>query len=120
MQKEYRIKSKQDYAKVYRHGKSVANFQFVLYWLEVKRATHFRLGISASKKIGNAVVRNRMRRIVKEIVRLNADLLNVPVDIVIIIRKPAVDMNYNDLQKSIMHLYRKAGFVSSFQKKDKL
>jgi ribonuclease P protein component len=120
MQKEYRIKSKNDYAKVYRHGKSVANFQFVLYWLAVKQATNFRLGISASKKIGNAVVRNRMRRVVKEIIRLNSECIKSPVDMVIIIRKPAVDMKYHELQKSIMHLYRKAGFVSSFQKKDKL
>ncbi len=120
MQNEYRMKSKRDYARVYRHGKSVANFQFVLYWLDQKQYPHFRLGISASKKIGNAVVRNRMRRLVKEIVRLNGDRLLGSLDIIVIIRKAAVDLKYNELEKSIFHLYRKAGIVSSFHKKEKI
>ncbi|CAD7360852.1 ribonuclease P protein component [Staphylococcus schleiferi] len=52
MEKAYRIKKNADFQSIYRKGKSVANRQFVVYMYEQQQATHFRLGISVSKKIG--------------------------------------------------------------------
>ncbi|MNP40465.1 Ribonuclease P protein component [compost metagenome] len=69
------------------------------------------MGISVSKKIGNAVVRNRMRRLVKEIVRHHETELIEHIDMVFIVRKGALNMPYKDLEKSILHVLRKASLL---------
>ncbi|MFC4778350.1 ribonuclease P protein component [Paenibacillus sp. GCM10023252] len=111
MHRKLRLRSRGDFSKVYRGGRSFANGQFVVYWSRQPVAEPFRLGISASKKIGNAVVRNRMRRMIKEIVRLNADRIVPQVDMILIVRKPAVVMKSKEMEKSILHVLRKAGLL---------
>lgn len=107
MQKNYRLAKREDFNKVYRLGQSVANRQFVLYYKVQPDVEHFKLGISVSKKIGNAVVRNRMRRMIKEIVRIHANRITNHLHLVIIVRKPSVTMDYQNLEKSILHILRK-------------
>jgi ribonuclease P protein component len=116
MQRKLRLRNREDFSRIYRQGKSFANGQFVVYWSKQAHADPFRLGISASKKIGNAVVRNRMRRVVKEIVRLLVDRMQEKIDIVIIVRKPAVTMNTQQLEKSIHHVLKRAGLLKSANK----
>jgi ribonuclease P protein component len=116
LQKEYRLKNKRDFAIVYRFGKSVANHQFVLYHNLQSQVTHFRLGISTSKKLGNAVVRNRMRRLVKEIFRNNSEKIAVTDNLVIIVRRAALSLSYLELEKSLFHLMRKANLIRPFHK----
>lgn len=111
MQKQLRLSRREDFSKVYKFGKSVANHQLVLYVLPNKEANPFRVGISASKKIGNAVVRNHMRRLLKEIMRLHEAEIEGHVDLVFIVRKPAVAMEYAQLEKSVFHLLRKASLL---------
>ncbi|MFC0210926.1 ribonuclease P protein component [Paenibacillus chartarius] len=111
MEKEYRLAKREDFNKIYRYGKSAANHQFVLYYYPQKELGHFRLGISTSKKVGNAVVRNSLRRRLKEIVRLNADKFPPNYDYILIVRKPAVEMEYAELEKSLFHVVRKAGLL---------
>jgi len=113
MEREYRLAKREDFNKVYRAGKSVANHQFVLYYYKRSGQENFRLGISASKKIGNAVVRNRMRRMIKEIVRLNNNKIVGGYDYIVIVRKPAVTLSYQELEKSVKHVFRKASLNKS-------
>ncbi|MHA0857573.1 ribonuclease P protein component [Paenibacillus sp. CMAA1364] len=111
MRKSLRLRNRADFSRVYRHGKSFANHQFVVYWFRKKDVEQFRVGISVSKKVGNAVVRNRMRRMVKEIVRHQETTLIEHIDLVFIVRKGAIHMNYKDMEKSILHVLRKASIV---------
>lgn len=115
MQRENRLTRREDFNKVYRHGKSSANHQFVVYVLNRHTAASseesFRLGISVSKKIGNAVVRNRLRRMIKEIVRLNGDKVAPRKDFILIVRKPAAEMEYDEMQKSILHVLKRADIL---------
>ncbi len=115
MQSEYRLKSNREIAAVYKFGSSVANQQFVLYYLKSK-TIHFRLAISTSKKLGGAVVRNRIRRQLKEIVRLHQKEILGKHDFVMIVRRPALDMPYLNLEKSVLHIFRKAKMVNTFLK----
>ncbi|RAV19528.1 ribonuclease P protein component [Paenibacillus contaminans] len=108
MHREYRLAKREDFNHVYRRGKSVANQQFVLYAMAQPKQEHFRLGVSVSKKIGNAVVRNRIRRMMKEIVRLHIPEIDGGVDFIIIARKPAADLEYAQMEKSIMHVLKRA------------
>ncbi|MCG7408390.1 ribonuclease P protein component [Paenibacillus sp. ACRRX] len=111
MQKQYRLKDRADFSRVYRYGRSWANHQLVLYVFPRPAVERFRVGVSTSKKIGNAVVRNRMRRVIKEVVRLNSDRVISHVDLVFIVRKGAVDMDYEQLRKSVLHVCRKASVL---------
>jgi len=111
MQRRLRLRSRKDFRRVYRDGRSVANSRFVVYWRRRSEPGPFRLGVSASARLGKAVVRNRARRMVKEIVRLNADKLRDQVDLVIIVRKPALELGFRDMEKSVLHLLRKAGLT---------
>jgi len=113
LQKAYRLTSRDDFQKVYRSGKSSANKQFVVYVLHRPQTPQFRVGISASKKIGSAVVRNRMRRVIKEIVRSHAEKIAEHVDFIIIVRKPAVEQNYEEMERSLLHVFRRAALIPS-------
>ena len=111
MQKQYRLARREDFNKVYRHGKSAANKHFVVYYKPNRQVERFRLGVSASKKIGNAVVRNRVRRVIKEIVRLHAELLVANHDLIVIVRKTAVDLDYHETEKTLLHVLKRASLI---------
>jgi len=111
MQRKLRLRKKQDFNKIYRHGRSFANAQFVVYWRKQAEPGCFRMGVSASAKLGGAVVRNRLRRRVKEIVRLNAGKLQAAYDLILIVRKPALALSYKEMEGSILHVLRKAGLL---------
>lgn len=111
MQRKLRLRKREDFNRVYRLGRSFANMQFVVYWRQRPQPGHFRLGVSASAKLGGAVVRNRLRRMVKEIVRLNADKLREDLDLILIVRKPAVGLKYKEMEGSVLHVLRKAGLL---------
>jgi ribonuclease P protein component len=108
MHKQHRLAKREDFNKVFRFGKSVANQQFVLYHLTKPEHDFFRLGVSVSKKIGNAIVRNRLRRIMKEIVRLHKEDIALPADFILIARKPIVDMDYHQIESCMLHVLKKA------------
>ncbi|MCS1352697.1 ribonuclease P protein component [Mechercharimyces sp. CAU 1602] len=112
MQTEYRLKRRNDFRKVFRTGSSVANRQFVVYRAKRSEVGTIRVGISVSRKVGNAVTRNRIKRLVKEVVRDWAPDLPKNTDIVIIARNPAASMDYKEVQASLRHVFRKAGMWS--------
>lgn len=111
MKKENRVKKNEEISLIFKEGKSVANKQFVLYTLEKKGQTHLRLGVSVSKKLGNAVCRNRIKRLMREVVfQLSSDLKE-SYDYLLIARKPCLAMDFHEMKKSISHVcYRGHAF----------
>ncbi|MCA0756380.1 ribonuclease P protein component [Paenibacillus sp. N4] len=113
MQRKLRLRNREEFSRIYRGGKSFANGQFVVYWSKQPAADPFRLGVSASKKIGNAVVRNRMRRMLKEIVRHHAHRIVPKTDLILIVRKPATLMKMKEMEKSVLHVLKRAGLLKT-------
>jgi ribonuclease P protein component len=105
VEKAYRIKRNKDFQFIYKNGKSVANKQFVVYIKHKEELEHFRLGISVSKKLGNAVVRNRIKRGIRENFKVHKDDI-IPVDIIIIARQPAKNMTTLEMQSSLEHVLK--------------
>src|SRR5690625_6407627 len=66
MRKAYRVKKNSEFQSILRTGKSFANRELVIYYKPKVRQKHFRIGISVGKKIGNAVTRNRIKRLIRE------------------------------------------------------
>ncbi len=90
---------------IYKRGKSVANRQFVIYTKTNKDLEHFRLGISVSKKLGNAVVRNKIKRAIRENFKVHKNDI-IPIEIIVIARQPAKDMNTIQIQSSLEHVLK--------------
>ncbi|MFS0725118.1 ribonuclease P protein component [Paenibacillus sp. 1P07SE] len=111
MHRKLRLRNRQDFNRVYRGGRSFANSQLVVYWSKKPDIPQFRLGVSVSKKLGNAVVRNRMRRVLKEIVRIHAERIADHTDLILIARKPSVQMTSKELEKSVLHVLKKANLL---------
>ena len=63
-----------------------------------------RIGISASKKVGNSVVRHRFARLVRESFRLNKDILEEGKDIIVVARAAAKDKNFDKIESAFLHL----------------
>lgn len=63
------MKSNRDFTYLFKKGESIVNYGFVCY-MKPRRAGKNRLGIVTGKKVGNAVKRNRARRVIREAFRL--------------------------------------------------
>lgn len=74
-----------------------------------------RVGITVSKKLGKAHIRNRVRRRFREIYRLNEELFQSGWDIVVVARTKAIDAGFQDLTKAYLALARKAGILNEDQ-----
>jgi ribonuclease P protein component len=107
MKKEFRIKENKDFQTVFQKGISTANRQFVVYVLE-KDQTHFRIGLSVSKKIGNAVTRNRIKRLIRQFFLEHHNDLAQDKDYIIIARKPTAEMDYYEVTSSLRHVLKLA------------
>ncbi len=85
-----------------------ANAYLVVY-ARRNRTGQNRIGITVSKKLGHAVVRNRVRRRIREAYRLNEEKFRSGWDIVVVARSKAVSADFDTLTKSLLSLARKAG-----------
>src|SRR3954453_22483829 len=115
MRKEYRVKKNKEFQEAFQKGKSVANRQFVVYVLKEPDQKHFRIGLSVSKKIGNAVTRNQIKRYVRQVFHEFDGQLHNDVDYVIIARKPTATMDFAEIQESLSHVLRLAHVLKKFK-----
>jgi len=106
MKKELRIKKNKEFQEAFQKGYSFANRQFVVYALKKEGQDTFRIGLSVSKKIGNAVVRNQIKRYIRQSIFEIKDLLATENDYVIIARKPASEMDFFEVKKSLTHVLK--------------
>ena len=97
------LKKNQDFQSVYRKGRSYANKLLVMYVLENNMERN-RLGISVSKKVGNSVVRHHVTRLVRESYRLQENIFNSGLDIVVVARGCARDASYHMIEDSFIKL----------------
>lgn len=97
------LKKNIDFQNVYQNGKSYANKYLVMYILE-NNTDRNRLGISASKKVGNSVVRHRVTRLVRESYRLHESIFNSGLDIVVVVRNRAAAISYVEMESALLHL----------------
>ena len=91
--KEKRIRKRSDYQAIYQRGARVHSRSFIVI-VNRNHQGRTRLGITVSKKVGNSVKRNRIKRLVREFFRLNRERLPLSTDIVVIARKNISLLNY--------------------------
>lgn len=97
------LKKNRDFLAVYRRGTSKANKYLVMYVLENGLQKN-RVGISASKKVGNSVVRHTLTRRVREAYRLQEESFRSGYDIVFVVRAAAAGCRQSDIEYSVHRL----------------
>lgn len=100
------LKKNSDFRRLYSKGKSAVTPYMVVYCRKNGRGCN-RLGYTASVKLGHAVVRNRVRRRLREIYRLNAPALKTGFDIVIVARSKSVGAEYRRMDEAFLAACRK-------------
>ena len=101
------IKENNIFKKAYNRGKKAVAFNLVLYYVPNRGNT--RLGITVSKKIGKAVVRNRIRRLIRESWR--SFCVKEGFDVVIVARNSAASSDFASVKKSLSELLTKSELI---------
>ena len=97
------VKENYEFRRIYRKGKSAVSPQLVIYCQRNRRG-HSRLGVSVSTKLGCAVVRNRVRRRIREIYRLNKAKMLPGYDLIVVARVRAGRAHYQKLDRTYLRL----------------
>ena len=117
-----RLSRSEDFARVYRAGRSVANKYLVLYYFERSEPVlpggeaWPRVGFSVSKRLGTAVDRNRVKRVLREAFRANDQSFKGNMDFVLIARAPLLELiesgGLKAVEAKMLEIFRKASLVS--------
>lgn len=105
MKKEYRVKKSEDFQTIIKKKKSVASRDFVLYYAP-NSLGHIRVGVSASKKLGKAVVRNKVKRQVRNMAREVFDK-DQSFDYLIIVRNHYLYQTFDENKQDLIRLRKK-------------
>ncbi len=112
MRRRYRLRSKDRFQQVRRQGRSYKHPLVILVILP-NDLPYSRFGFTASKRIGNAVQRNRARRRMREAVRLRLDDIKPGWDVVFIARKAIADASFQDVQAACEQLLARANLLNA-------
>lgn len=104
------LRDKREFNAVYSNGRSFANKDLVLYVLNDERYNG-KVGFAAGKKLGCAVVRNRVKRLLREAYRLNKKILRSDRAIILMGRKNLVDAKVDVAIKALRDLCKKAKLI---------
>ena len=106
MKRATTVKENYEFRRMYAKGKSGVSSCLVVYCRPNKRDNN-RLGVTVSAKLGHAVVRNRIRRRLREIYRLSQPKMKQGFDIILVARSRAVTATYQDLERAYFRMCEK-------------
>mgnify|MGYP003289603013 CR=1 FL=1 len=98
------VKNSRDFTRIIKSKVPFKNKYFVIYKESTKEEI-YKFGISVSKKIGNAVVRNKLKRQIKSII--DKKDYKKGFNCIIILRKSVLDLTYNELEKNLFEVISK-------------
>ena len=105
MDKKFRLRKNEDFKLVYKKGKKFWNRNLILY--KSKNGLDYsRIGFSINKKFGNSVERNKAKRRMREICRLNLDNIVYGYDIIIIPKKNVIGIEHKELESAMLHILK--------------
>lgn len=102
------LKENHEFRRLYRKGETAVSPLMAVY-IRRRRGEFNRLGITVSAKLGHAVVRNRVRRRLREVYRLNEESFPAGYDIVVVARSRAINAQFTELEADFLKLMGKLG-----------
>jgi len=103
-----RIKQGRDFARVRQQGERITTGSLIANWQPLATAAQSRLGVVTARRLGNAVVRSRARRLLREMFRLHQHELVAPVDLILVARPSIVGKPLAAVEKDFLTTLRKA------------
>ena len=101
-----------DFKRVFKSGRKIVHPAIFIYICPGDGASQTRrLGLVVSGKLGGAVARNRLKRRLREIFRLNKAQLSPSLDIVFVPRPGACELNFDALKSAVLDGFKKAGVL---------
>ena len=107
MQKQFRLKKRAAFAYVYRKGEKASARDLLL--LSAKSKEGLKIGLSVSKKVGNAVTRNRVKRLLREAIRPLTDRIDDGFMYVIVAYTSIAEKDFFSVSKSVEQAFSRAG-----------
>jgi ribonuclease P protein component len=108
-----RIKQGRDFARVRREGQRLVTGCLIANWRPLPDGGRTRLGVVTGGGVGNAVVRNRARRLLREVFRLHQHDLARPVDLVLVARPSIAAKDFAGVERDVMSTLRKTGLLKT-------
>lgn len=99
------VKEHYEFDNIINEGKSIGNKVFSIYFLKHDEE-YPKFGIAVGKKIGNAVTRNKYKRIIRNIVDNNKLLFKKDYDYIIIIKRKCLDLSFKELNDNLSELVK--------------
>jgi ribonuclease P protein component len=103
---EVRIVRSSDYRAIYKTGRKIYSRRFILF-VRTNSIGHSRLGLTVSRKVGGAVIRNRIKRLFREIFRKSFDKIPNQLDIVINAKAGCAGTDYTELRAEFLDAAQK-------------
>jgi len=104
--KTARLRKRLEFLLLPRTGKKIHTTNFIVVKKKTER-TESRLGVTVSSRVGNAVVRNRIKRLVREYFRCNRNQISLPTDCLVIARPGAKELTFKlvgeELHRALIH-----------------
>ncbi len=108
-----KVKRNSEFQAIFRSGRIWSNASAVLYLAKCSNPEVSRVGICVSKKLGKAVVRNRIKRLVYEACRVRWPRLKTGCDIIVLARRGVLDKGLDDVGAALDELFYRARLVGS-------
>ena len=100
------VKNNRSFDDIINKGRFIKNEYYVIYYKNREEST-YKFGISVSKKLGNAIIRNKLKRQARSIIDNHKKLYQNNKDYIIMIRKAFIDTDYKLLEESFIKLMNK-------------
>ncbi|MCL1918484.1 MAG: ribonuclease P protein component [Peptococcaceae bacterium] len=111
LERKFRLNKKQEYKKVFAKGFRYVSRLVVVYIVKGRSVEQSQIGFIASKKVGNAVKRNRAKRLMREVVRQKKTVFKGPCLMVCIARSAITRASFDDVEKSLCYMWKKGGIL---------
>jgi ribonuclease P protein component len=109
--REMRIKLGRDFSRIKQEGQRLVNGCLIANWRKLPPGSQIRLGLVTSGRIGNAVVRNRARRLMREVFRVHQHELAESVDLILVARPSIAGKSLAGVERDFLTTLRKAGLL---------
>lgn len=111
IKKENALKKRKQFNYLFKNGNYVSNEYFSIIYLKVK-TKNFKIGYSVSKKIGKAVVRNKTKRRLKEVVRKFSGLIKNEYYIIIQAKEKITTLSFESLYNEVYSSFKKLALLN--------
>ena len=110
IERRFRLRRTEDFARLRQQGTTTQN-RYVLMSRMPNGLTHNRYGLVTSGRVGGAVVRNRTRRLLREVIRALNPQLRTGFDVVLVVRQPLVQQPFDAVTRIVTEMFRQASLM---------